>query len=134
MGVVLLPSGCLPPRRVFAQSILMNRPPLHAIPLTSVTFAPGTVTFTLSRDQWDNLLAAAYEQGHTLLELDADEKPVAAYRKCSCDICRAMVRQQSRAGAAQQAGRASVGGEWTPGGGWEPYRGPEHARHMAEFQ
>ena len=42
---------------------------------------PGTVTVTMSIGQWDALLAAAYEHGYTLLELDADEVPVRAYRK-----------------------------------------------------
>jgi hypothetical protein len=36
---------------------------------------------TMSTGQWDALLAAAYEAGWTLLELDADEVPVRAYRK-----------------------------------------------------
>ena len=65
----------------------MTRPTLHPIPLADVTFAPGSVTITMSVGQWDNLLAEAYRRGHTLLELDADEKPVAAYRLCSCDLC-----------------------------------------------
>ena len=38
---------------------------------------------TMSSGQWDALLAAAYEQGWILLELDDDERPVRAYRKCS---------------------------------------------------
>ncbi len=65
----------------------MNRPPLHPIPLDAVTFAPGTITLTMSIGQWDALLAEAYRRGHTLLELDADERPVAAYRLCHCDLC-----------------------------------------------
>lgn len=65
----------------------MRRPPLHPIPLAEVTFARGTLTFTMSVGQWDNLLAAAYNQGATLLELDANENPVAAYRRC--ELCRA---------------------------------------------
>ena len=67
----------------------MTRPTLHPIPLAEVTFAPGTITMTMSAGQWDTLLAAAYEQGATLLELDADEKPVAAYRLCECGLCQA---------------------------------------------
>jgi hypothetical protein len=66
----------------------MSRPQLHSIPLSEVTFAPGTVTITMSVGQWNLLLAEAYRRGHTLLELDADERPVAAYRLCACDICR----------------------------------------------
>jgi len=65
----------------------MSRPPLHAIPLSEVQFLPGTVTLTMSAGQWDALLAEAYRRGHTLLELDASERPVAAYRLCTCGIC-----------------------------------------------
>jgi len=65
----------------------MIRPSLHAIPLGAVKFGPGTVTVTMAIGQWDALLAEAYRRGHTLLELDANEQPVAAYRKCSCVIC-----------------------------------------------
>ena len=45
------------------------------------------MTFTMSQNQWDSLLAAAYERGATLLELDDDERPVAAYKRCTCDLC-----------------------------------------------
>ena len=65
----------------------MNRPPLHAIPLDAVTFEPGTITLTMSVGQWDALLAEAYRRGHTLLELDEAERPIAAYRLCKCGIC-----------------------------------------------
>jgi hypothetical protein len=67
----------------------MTRPQLHQIPLTEVRFAAGTLTVTMSVGQWDMLLKAAYDMGHTLLELDADEQPVAAYRRCNCDLCEA---------------------------------------------
>ena len=67
----------------------MTRPTLHPIPLADVTFKRGTITITMSIGQWDALLAEAYRRGHTLLELDADEKPVAAYRRCTCDLCTA---------------------------------------------
>jgi hypothetical protein len=36
---------------------------------------------TLSAGQWDDLLAAAYDDGWVLLELDDDEQPVRAYRR-----------------------------------------------------
>ena len=65
----------------------MNRPPLHEIPLASVTFSPGTLLVTMSTGQWDALLAEAYRRGHTLLELDDQERPVAAYRACPCELC-----------------------------------------------
>ncbi len=68
----------------------MTRPPLHAIPLAEVTFAPGTVTLTISVGQWSALHAEAYRRGHTLVELDDQERPVAAYRLCHCDLCNPM--------------------------------------------
>jgi len=67
----------------------MNRPPLHQIPLSAVTLGPGTITITCSPGQWDALLEEAHRQGHTLLELDASERPVAAYRRCTCELCQA---------------------------------------------
>ena len=39
------------------------------------------MTFTMSEGQWDHLLAAAYNHGATLLEVDLNEIPVRAYRK-----------------------------------------------------
>ncbi len=65
----------------------MKRPHLHPIPLAAVAFQPGTLTFTMSIGQWDTLLAEAYKRGHTLLELDDSERPVAAYRLCGCELC-----------------------------------------------
>ena len=40
---------------------------------------PGRVV-TMSEGQWDALLSAAYDADWTLLELDAEERPVRAYR------------------------------------------------------
>ena len=65
----------------------MKRPPLHPIPMDAVQLGPGVIILTMNSGQWDALLAEAYKRGHTLLELDVDEKPVKAYRKCSCGIC-----------------------------------------------
>lgn len=65
----------------------MKRPRLHPIPLDAVQLGPGVIIITMSIGQWDALLAEAYRRGHTLLELDANEQPVAAYRLCSCGIC-----------------------------------------------
>ena len=65
----------------------MKRPTLNPIPLDAVTFERGTVTLTMSTGQWDALLAEAYRRGHTLLELDDQERPVAAYRACPCELC-----------------------------------------------
>lgn len=85
----------------------MNRPKLHEIPLSHVTLGPGTLLFTMSVGQWDNLLAAAYQQGHTLLELDDNEQPVAAYRRCGCDICRQGHELGPRSNKAAQAKRSA---------------------------
>ena len=65
----------------------MTRPPLHEIPLSAVTLEAGSVIITCSPGQWDALLAAGYERGYTLLELDASEKPAKAYRICYCELC-----------------------------------------------
>lgn len=65
----------------------MKRPRLSEIPLSEVKLIPGSVTLTMSTGQWNAVLAEAYRRGHTLLELDADERPVAAYRLCTCDLC-----------------------------------------------
>jgi hypothetical protein len=60
----------------------MERPNLKKIELESVgLFKPGLITITMSQGQWDGLLSSAYDSGHTLLELDDNEIPVAAYRK-----------------------------------------------------
>ena len=61
----------------------MTRPPLRAVPLAELLplgVRPGVV-MTMSRWQWDATLAASYEAGFVLLELDDDEQPVAAYQK-----------------------------------------------------
>ncbi|MFZ4439425.1 MAG: hypothetical protein ACOYOS_13430 [Syntrophales bacterium] len=36
---------------------------------------------TMSPGQWDVLLSNAYDRGWTLLEINDDEQPVAAYKK-----------------------------------------------------
>ncbi len=61
----------------------MTRPKLHRIPLAEVLpigSRPGLI-LTMSRGQWDALLAASYEAGDILLELDPRERPIAAYQK-----------------------------------------------------
>lgn len=61
----------------------MKRPQLRSVPLVDV-LSLGTmsmVVMTMSRDQWDSILAGAYEDGFVLLELDANENPVRAYQK-----------------------------------------------------
>lgn len=57
------------------------RPTLRRIPLSDGWLKAGEVTVTMSTGQWDALLANAYEAGFILLELDDDERPVAAYQK-----------------------------------------------------
>jgi len=60
------------------------RPQLRQIPLSeALPLRPGRLTITLSEGQWDALLAACYEGGDILLELDENERPVAAYQKAA---------------------------------------------------
>jgi hypothetical protein len=60
---------------------------LHPFPLEQVmrVLAGATETrlriMTMSSGQWDALLAAAYEDGWVLLEVDEHETPVKAYQK-----------------------------------------------------
>jgi hypothetical protein len=55
---------------------------LRKVPLADVLpFRPGYCHATMSIGQWDTILAGAYLAGWVLLELDDDEKPVAAYRR-----------------------------------------------------
>lgn len=46
----------------------------------------GARIITMGEGQWDSLLAAAYEQGWILLELNDNEMPVAAYRKARTNV------------------------------------------------
>ena len=59
----------------------MQRPHLDKIEDGFIAFEPGTVSYTMSVGQWDELLNAAYHQGDTLIELNDDGIPIAAYRK-----------------------------------------------------
>lgn len=60
----------------------MTRPPLDQIPVSeALPPRPGAIVVTMARGQWDALLAACYEAGDVLLELDEAERPVAAYRR-----------------------------------------------------
>jgi hypothetical protein len=59
----------------------VTRPPLREIPLSeALPLKAGRITVTMSIGQWDALLAACYEGGDVLLELDDDERPVRAYQ------------------------------------------------------
>jgi hypothetical protein len=65
----------------------MKRPLLEPIELSDVfPPRPKTVVVTMSIGQWDRFLALAYREGYTLLELDDDERPIAAYRKQVCQF------------------------------------------------
>jgi hypothetical protein len=64
----------------------MRRPQLNRLPLDrALEFlhqpGAGRCMVTMSVGQWDMLLQGAYGRGWTLLELDDDEMPVAAYRR-----------------------------------------------------
>jgi hypothetical protein len=60
----------------------MNRD-LRPLPLAEALdfVARRERVITMAAGQWDDALAAAYEAGWVLLELDADEVPVRAYQK-----------------------------------------------------
>lgn len=60
----------------------MTREELRAVPLSEVLpLRPGTLSITMGIHQWDATLESAYRAGWLLLELDEDERPVAAYQK-----------------------------------------------------
>lgn len=52
---------------------------LRPLPLSNVL--PGALIMTMGIGQWDALLARAYDDGWTLIELDENEVPIRAYRK-----------------------------------------------------
>lgn len=58
----------------------MKRPKLNQIPVEDFMESPGVIV-TMSFGQWDQILQAAYNAGHILLEVDDNEMPVKAYRK-----------------------------------------------------
>jgi hypothetical protein len=62
-----------------------KRPLLTSVPLPE-SFLPGKCYITCSPGQWDALLAASYERGSMLLEIEeinGEEKAVRAYQKQS---------------------------------------------------
>ena len=59
----------------------IDRPRLHEIPVPDGGDLAGKLIFTMSIGQWDGLLHGAYDAGATLLELDANERVVRAYRR-----------------------------------------------------
>src|SRR5262249_17762101 len=59
----------------------MTRPRLQAVPLSTVWPPQGGKCYlTMSPGQWDNVLAVGYDMGFILIEVDDDERPVAAYQ------------------------------------------------------
>jgi hypothetical protein len=58
----------------------IKRPVLNEIPLAGIMLKPSVIV-TMSIGQWDGLLAAAYDHGAVLLELDDNETPIRAYRQ-----------------------------------------------------
>jgi hypothetical protein len=56
---------------------------LHPWPLANALKAARVMTMSVG--QWNAMLAAAYDQGWILLELDDNEVPVRAYRKLQSD-------------------------------------------------
>ena len=70
---------CLPWPKNFKRRC-ETMPGLNEIPMNKI-FDGSVVIITMSTGQWDGSLEAAYDYGHTLLELDENEIPVKAYRK-----------------------------------------------------
>ena len=58
----------------------MRQPKLNEISMDGIFNRPNVI-ITMSRNQWDGLLQAAYDAGHILLEVDKNEQPVKAYRR-----------------------------------------------------
>lgn len=63
----------------------MKQPILNEIPseqaINHILEGTAGLILTMSHGQWDELLAAGYDQGAILLELDKNETPVRVYRK-----------------------------------------------------
>ena len=65
---------------------MRSKPDLSPLPLVQAVRAltGGTScgrVITMTRGQWDALLASAYQQGWILLELDDGERPVRAFQR-----------------------------------------------------
>jgi hypothetical protein len=58
-----------------------RRPPLREIPLSAVDYGPRQRLATMSEGQWHWLLGELYDRGYTLLEVDANETAVRAFRR-----------------------------------------------------
>jgi hypothetical protein len=66
---------------------MMTRPHLHEIPLAEVRIGPKSRIVLMSTGQWDPMLEALYAEGWVLMELDGNDLPVRAYRRCDCELC-----------------------------------------------
>jgi hypothetical protein len=63
-----------------------RRPKLCEVPLRRVLpLRPGRCYMTMSRHQWDPVLAEAYSQGWVLLEVSAKGRPRRAFASASCN-------------------------------------------------
>ena len=62
---------------------MMQRPELDRVENLSMNDMMTGVIVTMSPGQWDKLLQEAYDRGCTLLEIDKNEMPAAAFRKAA---------------------------------------------------
>ncbi len=59
-----------------------KRKNIRKIPLSeAIPARQGVCYCTMSIGQWDDFLCAAYDCGYVLIELDDEERPVAAYMR-----------------------------------------------------
>ena len=68
---------------------IMTRPQLRQVPMPEPFPPQGEVICTMSVGQWDTLLDVCYNDNWLLMELDADEQPVAFYKKTDEFTCHA---------------------------------------------
>src|SRR5262245_32974604 len=71
-----------PVKRTTETDSMTTAPELTSVPLADVLPPrPGTLYCTKSIDQWDETIAAFWDLGAVLLELDDEENIVATYQK-----------------------------------------------------
>ena len=58
----------------------MKRPKLNEVDIIAIAFEPGVILM-MRPNQWDNFLAAGYENGSLLLEVDENETLLGAFQK-----------------------------------------------------
>lgn len=63
---------------------MKKRPVLHEVPLSTV-WPPqkAEVYITIDVGAWDDLIENSYNTGFVLLEMDANETPIKAFKKIS---------------------------------------------------